>query len=175
MGGLAGRKGWGFVIPAIPTLGRPRVPPPLTTLDAVGRGARGWIAATLHEDAGGLALHAPGAQSHERLPVKLDRCLPAATRPLVAMGVKEVFAFTHRAGDRLVCDRIVYVPERAWRRPNFFALAAAQCVLLLAIAGGVTYVFVKPLFASPRPAAADHAGPPTPSTPPRGRPGRPKR
>jgi hypothetical protein len=133
MVGVGGRRGPGLVIPLVPSIGRPRVPPPATSIAAVQAGEPGWLAVDLDKDAlGGLGLY----QGSERLPIKLDRRLQEGARAILGQGRKRVSAHTQRLGDVLVCDRIVHVPPRPYERPWFKATAAAQ-VLALFVLGAV--------------------------------------
>jgi hypothetical protein len=126
--GVAGRKGWGGIVPLIPSVGYARIPPPTTSFAAVQAGSPGWLATTLGQDPLGLGLF-DGAQ---RLPIKLDCSLQKDGRALLTDGPRAVFAETRREGDRLVCGRVVYVPERPFRKKGFVVLAAFQMVGLIA-------------------------------------------
>ena len=112
MVGVGGR-GLGPVLRLVPLIGRPRVLPPTTTLDAVAAGSAGWIEADVEKD---LRLY----QTHggSVLPIKLDRRLQTGVQEITALGRHRVLAHTQRVAlgaaarePLLVCDRIAYEPR----------------------------------------------------------------
>jgi len=132
MVGVGGR-GFGPVLRLVPLLGRPRVLPPTTTLDAVEAGSAGWIEADLEKD---LRLYNKGGAV---LPIKLDRRLQQGGQEVTALGRHRVLAHTRRVAlgasreYLLVCDRIAYEPARPYERRGFWVLAAFQALGLVAL------------------------------------------
>jgi hypothetical protein len=124
--GIGGRKGLGFVLPIIPSIGRPRVLPEATPYPAVEAGTQGWIEVDLARDAYGLGLYLQG----QRLPVKLDRRLQTKGQEITAEGPRRVRAFTTRVGSVLVCDRIAHEPPRPYQKKSFTVIASLQLAAL---------------------------------------------
>jgi hypothetical protein len=121
-----GGRGFGPVLRLVPSIGRPRELPPVTTLAAVAAGEDGWIDVQLSSD---LGLWQGGA----RLPVKLDRRLQRRAVELAGTPPQRVLAYTRRIGPVLICDRLAYEPVRPHRKPGFWRLATLQLVGLLAL------------------------------------------
>ncbi|MEZ4293999.1 MAG: hypothetical protein R3B70_03405 [Polyangiaceae bacterium] len=132
MVGVGGRRGIGGVVQLVPTIGRPRLPPESTHLQMVQAGAHGWVELDLARDDLGMGLY----QNGQRMPVKLDRRVLAGAQRITAEGPVHVWAFTRRAGQTLVCDRIVHVPPRPYQKKSFLPLAVVQ-LLGLFILGAV--------------------------------------
>jgi hypothetical protein len=132
MVGAGGRRGIGGIVPLVPSLGKPRMPPQTTTLQAVHQGAPGWLALDLARDQLGLGLYENGY----RLPIKLDRRLQSKAFEISAAGPRRVWASTSRVGPLLVCDRLVYEPPRPYQQSSWFALGGLQLAGLLAVAIG---------------------------------------
>lgn len=135
MVGVGGR-GFGIVLPLVPSIGRPRVLPEATSYGAIEAGGEGWIEADLGQDQGGLGLY----QSGQRLPVKLDRRLQSRGYEIVAEGPRRVRAFTRRIGNVMVCERIAHEPPRPYQKKSFKAIAALQLAGMLVL--GVVYAGV---------------------------------
>jgi hypothetical protein len=141
MVGVGGRRGFGLVVPLVPSIGRPRVLPPITPLEAVDAGGEGWVEVELAEDGGVLGLYRGG----QRLPIKLDRRLQKRALEISAEGPRRVLAYTRRVATPpgepiLVCDRIAHEPPRPYRRKGFAMIASLQIAALLAL--GVVYAAV---------------------------------
>jgi hypothetical protein len=138
--GIGGR-GFGPVLRLIPSIGRPRILPPATTLAAVKEGEAGWVEADLNVD---LGLYQAGA----RLPVKLDRRLQNGAKTAIAEGAHRVLAHVRPVamgggppyppaqpvGTLLVCERIAYEPPRPYQKKGFWVLGAFQLAGLLCLA-----------------------------------------
>jgi hypothetical protein len=137
MVGVAGRRGYGLIIPLIPTISPARVPPATTSLADVqaGRGA-GWVKATLGQDGLGLGLFDAG----QRLPIRIDRRLVVAGKELLQKEIEpDVFAYTRGEAARFITERIVYVPKPTFRRKSFRLLAGLQVAGLIGM--GVVFWF----------------------------------
>lgn len=171
--GIGGRRGIGGILQLVPTIGRPRVPPPTTTLPFVSSGQPGWLELDLARDPSGrLGLFENGA----RLPIKLDRRVLAGAARLTAEGTAHVWAFTKREGQVLVCQRIAHVPPRDFQKKTFLPLAIVQVIFLLVLGaaywpavGNDLITLTEEAFTSAAPAAttAPATRPPTPYKPPR--------
>jgi hypothetical protein len=131
MVGLGGRRGIGIVAPLVPSLGKRRVPPQTTTLEAVYAGAPGWIEADVAQDQLGLGLYRGG----QRLHIKLDRRLQSGAREIAREHAAPVWAFTRRVGPTLVCERIAHDPPRPYEKKGFWAISIIQFLVLLALGG----------------------------------------
>jgi hypothetical protein len=102
MGGVAGRKGKGFILELFPKLRRQHVLPSRSSAEDVWTtGEPGWIRASIvHDPNGNAALFDDG----KPLQVKMVRGLRAAADAAVG---SEVLAYTSRSGDVLVCERLM--------------------------------------------------------------------
>jgi hypothetical protein len=139
MVGVAGRRGFGIIIPLIPTISPPSIPPATTSFADLrgGRGA-GWVKATLATDPLGLGLF----QGGQRLPIRIDRRLVVAGKAVLGQEIEpDVYAFTRAEGARFVTERIVYVPKRSFRRKRFPLLAGLQVAGLIGL-GSVFWLAV---------------------------------
>jgi hypothetical protein len=136
MVGVGGRRGIGLVVPLVPSIGRPRVLPPATPLEAVDAGDGGWVEVEVGRDGEGIGLF----RSAQRLPIKIDRRLQKRALEITADGPRRVLAYTRRIGPVLVCDRIAHEPPRPYQKKGFAAIAAVQIVALLVL--GVVYAAV---------------------------------
>jgi hypothetical protein len=136
MMGVGGR-GFGIVLPLVPSLGRARIPPQTIPLQQVQTTQPGWVSAYLAQDAYGLALYEGSA----RLPVKLDRRVLQKGYELVREGPFAVFASVSRVGQSLVCDRVVFEPPRPFKKQQWWIVGAIQLCGLL-ILGAVYWVVV---------------------------------
>ena len=102
MGGVAGRRGLGFVLELIPRLKRRRVPPATTSArDVWSTGEAGWVRGQLVRDPNGNAALFDGDRPMQ---VKLMRALRAPAES--ALG-GDVLAYTVRSGEVLVCERLM--------------------------------------------------------------------
>ena len=181
--GIGGRKGWGGVLPLIPTLTRPHAPPSTTTLAAVSAGhGAGWIRAMLTKDGAGAGLFEGG----RRLPIKIDHRLAPRAAEASAKGEVRVYASTSRVEGRLVCDRLLYVPGRRQPKSLFLLVSALRLVALAGVAAAFWSIAGNSVLAGlrdeePRPkggvatpparptTAPPHATPPRTTSPPRTR------
>jgi hypothetical protein len=154
----AGGRGLGGVVRLVPSLGRPRVLPPVTPLAAVTAGQDGWLDVDLAPD---LALSQAGA----RLPIKLDRRLQKRAGEITAGGPRRVLAYTRRIGPVLVCERIAYEPPRPYHKRGFWRVASLQLAGLLALGTAYAGVVGDPLIAALGPRADDRPPPPARTTP----------
>jgi len=125
----AGGRGFGLVIRLVPSLGKKRIPPQTTTLDAIYAGQPGWIEVDLFYDNGGIGFGSQG----QRLPIKLDRKLVGDASRLTAHGPVHVWANLKRVGQVVVCERIVHQPPRPYESKSWFTLGAFQFVGLLVL------------------------------------------
>lgn len=172
--GVGGRRGIGGVVQLVPTIGRPRLPPEPTHLQAVASGLPGWVELDLARDALGLGLYDRG----QRAPIKLDRRVLTGGIRITEEGPVRVWAFTRRVGPTFVCERIVHVPPRPYQKKSFLPLAIVQ-VLALFVLGAVYWpavgndlvdFFAKAVAEaapSPAPKPAATLRPPVPYTPPK--------
>jgi hypothetical protein len=133
MGGLAGRRGFGVILPLLPSLGSFERPPSPRRAAALGPGDKGWIAALLEKRDGELLV------SYQGTPLELAggaRISPDAN------GLRSVLAHVTHAGHRLVCDRLM----RPARANGLRAIGAAlQLAALLAMAAAYWIFVVVPL------------------------------
>ena len=129
IGGVAGRKGAGFVLELLPKLTRQRVlPRALSAQEVWTSGEPGWVRASLVRDPNGnAALFDDGRP----LGIKLVPSIRSTAEAALASGATEVLAYAVRGGELLVCERLMEAKppallERlsyaAWA-PRFFALA----------------------------------------------------
>lgn len=170
--GVGGRRGIGGVLQLVPTIGRPRTPPPATSLQSVSAGAPGWVELDLARDAHGLGFFDRG----QRLPIKLDRRVLAGAQRITAEGPAHVWAFTKRVGPTLVCERVVHVPPRPYQKKSFLPLAIVQVILLFVLgavywpaAGNdlVDFFARATVSSAPAPTTTSPSRPPTTYIPPK--------
>lgn len=126
----AGGRGLGLVVRLTPAVGRSRVTPHTVPIERALAGEAGWIKAELVKDGYGLGLVHGG----QRLPIKFDRRLNDGATALALGGTREVWAYVVVSSGVPVCQRLQHDPLQAWHRKRFFALAAVQCVGLVALA-----------------------------------------
>ncbi len=143
--GMLGLFGRGFPIPLVPKLPRPRELPPTGDLGRVRMGyGDGWIDADLELTREGLP-----ALTREGLPVgdvKLAASLvPLARAELRRYEIPKVIAHVRRAGDTLVCDRLLHVPVPLTARRGFWTLTTIRMIALLALAIGVWLAIWPPI------------------------------
>ena len=86
--------------------------------------------------------------------MKLDRHLLSAAKALVAEGTTKVTAYTRSQDGRLIADRLVFVPERPYRRKGFFVLAGVQTAFLIAMGCAFWPAVGNDLLTRARPTAA---------------------
>jgi hypothetical protein len=137
MGGIAGRKGKGFVLELIPKLRRRHVLPDTTSAqDVWSTGQPGWVRASIvHDPNGNATLFDEGRP----LEVKMMRGLRAVADKAVGL---EVLAYTSRSGDALVCERLMATSPPSLAEqigyamwvPRFLALAALAVVYWVVVA-----------------------------------------
>jgi hypothetical protein len=136
MGGIAGRKGKGFILELLPKLKRHHVLPRTTSAaDVWATGEPGWIrASVVHDPNGNATLFDDG----KPLQVKMVRGLRAAADGAVG---SEVLAYTSRSGDVLVCEKLMAtsppsLAERiSWAMwvPRFLALVVLAIAYWLVV------------------------------------------
>jgi hypothetical protein len=130
LGGVAGRKGAGFVLELLPRLTRQRVLPSTSSAQEIwSSGEPGWLRAMLVRDPNGNA--ALFDEEGRPLGVKMLPALRATAEGALANESREVLAYASRAGDVLVCERLMEARPPAlverlryatWA-PRFVALA----------------------------------------------------
>lgn len=132
LGGVAGRKGAGFVLELLPKLTRQRVLPRASSVEDIwSSGEPGWIKATLvHDPNGHITLVDDGRQ----LGVKLIPALRATAEQALAKGTCDVRALTSRAGDVLVCERLMEARPPAFVERLAYATWAPRFVALAVLA-----------------------------------------
>lgn len=174
MVGIGGRRGIGGVVQLVPTIGRPRVPPPAGSLPMVNAGAPNWLPLDLARDDLGVGLY----ENQQRTPIKIDRRALSGAMKITEEGPVRVWAYTRRAGPTLVCERIVHVPPRPYQKKGFLPIAVIQIIALFALGAAywpaagndIVDFFAKSVASSPPPAKTAPAAPqraPTPFTPPK--------
>lgn len=121
-----GGRGFGPVLRLVPSIGRPRELPPVTSVADVAAGTDGWVDVQVSPD---LGLWQGGV----RLPVKLDRRLQRRAAEIAGAPPQRVLAYTRRIGPVLVCERLAYEPLRPYQKRGFWLLATLQLVGLLGL------------------------------------------
>jgi hypothetical protein len=137
--GVAGRKGAGGVFELIPKLTRRRALPHTSSArDVWSNGEPGWIRATLVRDPNGnAALFEDGRP----LGVKMVPALRRTAEKALESGACDVLGYTSRAGEVLVCERLMEATaptlvERlsyATWAPRFIGLALLATVYWLLV------------------------------------------
>jgi hypothetical protein len=136
MGGIAGRKGVGFVLELLPKLRRHHVLPPTTSAEDVWTtGDPGWVRASIVRDPNG---NATLFDDDRPLQVKMVRGLRAAADGAIG---SEVLAYTSRFGEVLVCEKLMATtPPSLVERigyamwvPRFLALTALAVAYWLVV------------------------------------------
>jgi hypothetical protein len=143
LAGVAGRNGKGFVFELVPKLTRRPVLPHTTTAPEVwSKGGPGWVEATLVRDSkGNVALVA----DERPLGVKMSPALRAAAERALQNHRTGVLAYTSRAGDVLVCDRLMEHRTPGLAERLRYAGWAARFIALLALATAYWILVVFPL------------------------------
>jgi hypothetical protein len=120
MGGIAGRKGAGFVLELLPKVTRQRVLPRASSAQEVwASGEPGWVRATLVRDPNGnAALFDDGRP----LGIKMVPELRSTSELALDSGSTEVLAHASRQGEILVSDRLMEAkPPTLVERLNYAA------------------------------------------------------
>jgi hypothetical protein len=142
--GLFGR-GWPFSL--VPSLPRPRALPPTTDASQVRMGyGDGWIEAELGLTPSGVPCLAKAARPLDDIKLSA-RLVPLVRAELGRYERPKVIAHLRRAGDTLVCDRLLHVPVPLSERRNFRASMTARMVTLVLLAIAVWIVIWPPIAA----------------------------
>jgi hypothetical protein len=136
MGGIAGRKGVGFVLELLPKWKRQHVLPATTSAaDVWATNEPGWVRASIVRDPNGNATLFDDGRP---LQVKMVRGLRGAADGAIG---SEVLAYTSRSGEVLVCERLMATsPPSLVERigyamwvPRFLALTALAVAYWLVV------------------------------------------
>jgi hypothetical protein len=126
----AGGRGFGLVIPLVPSLGSravlPPTMPPAQLLEE--ETTAGFISATLDADEEGPFLRANGRPVAARFDARLRKAVEAHPRAL------PVLAHLTRAPEGWVCDALVDVPKPRWEKPEWWAWWVVQGLGLIGLA-----------------------------------------
>jgi hypothetical protein len=132
LGGVAGRKGAGFVLELLPKLTRQRVLPHASSVaDIWSSGEPGWVKATLVRDPNG---HAALFDDERPIGVKLVPALRGTAEQALANGTCNVRAYTSRDGHVLVCERLMEARPPAFVERLAYATWAPRFVALIVFA-----------------------------------------
>jgi len=140
MGGIAGRKGKGFVLELLPKLRRHHVLPATTSAaDVWATGEPGWVRASIvHDPNGNATLFDDGRP----LQVKMVRGLREAADSAVG---SDVLAYASRSGDVLVCEKLMHATPPSLVERIGYVMWAPRLIALTALAVAYWVVVGFPL------------------------------
>jgi hypothetical protein len=140
MGGIAGRKGSGFVLELLPKLKRHHVLPDTTSAsDVWTTGEPGWVRASIVRDPNGNATLFDDGRP---LQVKMVRGLRAAADGAIG---SDVLAYTSRSGEVLVCEKLMQTSPPTLKEQIGYAMWIPRFLGLTALAVAYWIVVFLPL------------------------------
>jgi hypothetical protein len=142
MVGIAGRRGWGGVLPLIPTLGKPRTPPKTISFAEVQRGGSGWVCVEMEQDRSGTLVIRENGRA---LPVKLHRRLITGMRKGLGEAPEKIFVMMSKHVNTYVGERVMIIPRAAFKRPGFWGIAAVQFAGLVMLSAAIWLIVLYPL------------------------------
>lgn len=129
-----GGRGWGSVLPLLPSLGRRLVPQGIATLEAVraSRDDDGWV--RLHlvpQPEARLAIFDGSLRVRD---VRIDA---RARRAAMSAAPGDVWAHLRRSGDGWVADRLIGVPRPRFTEPRWWLVWGVQLMGLLLLSAAL--------------------------------------